>query len=704
METLLSLLHNFANCVIDLYEPSIEFKLVRKATCLIAKTNLLYTLINFSKDTTKQSEIRLICAHAYATQCGLENALQLFQELAKDESLTVESRLLAAQATGRLGDGEKAADIACMASSDSTIEMRLKAATLICELANIGLWGTPFMLEKRDLLPELGILVPVEKLATEALVAFQSENYASALHLMNECIQGGGDEPVYFFNRGMINYISDHYKQAINDFTQAIARDDLYEKAYCQRGVAYAAMDEHEMAIKDLNHAIELNKNSSFNYEQRGRSLEALGRHQQARADFERAVALTKVNAPEPAMSVKSGKGATVNALSKEKALAVIKELDVYDQICLRLKEMVYTTGELYGRYLAVLGLKDLQSWPILTMIKDESSLPARLRIAACYQFDASDSETSQILRSIIMDTSALLDDRRLAAQYLGEGGSLAAIKAVLQNFGDVYLDFREMATPPMLIIDLLTALYKKQRKRDILTLADDPSMALLVREVAGECLWGLKLYEESIKVLTSVANDARVSPEVCWMAINALKEFGYVDTVQALLNRINGPSSPDNELKRRVRTVVLDVIYENHNQQEWEAKMQKAWQAFTKADCYDEIDNLIDQYPFILSLNFLDYAEEMATASVDSEKIKTNIKWFKMVPEVNLLLATEAFFNAANSDEMKIVSQQYPIMLSGMYRNFVYQGLKNRQIDADMKEVETRLSWLNSLPQSARS
>src|SRR5690606_19455743 len=134
------------------------------------------------------------------------------------------------------------------------------------------------------------------------------------------------------------------------------------------------------------------------------------------------------------------------------------KKLDAYNQICLRLKEMVYATGELDGRYLAVRGLKDLQSWPLLTMIKDDSSLPARLRIEACYQFDGSDSGNSKVLRTIIMDTSTPLVDRRLAAQDLGEGGSMQDIKAVLQDLGDVYLDFREMPAPAMLIIGVVMA------------------------------------------------------------------------------------------------------------------------------------------------------------------------------------------------------------------------------------------------------
>lgn len=59
-------------------------------------------------------------------------------------------------------------------------------------------------------------------------------------------------------------------EDALQDFSEAIARDEKNALFWHNRGCCYRTLEKYEQALKDLNQALELDKNNCISYSNRG--------------------------------------------------------------------------------------------------------------------------------------------------------------------------------------------------------------------------------------------------------------------------------------------------------------------------------------------------------------------------------------------------------------------------------------------------
>jgi len=106
------------------------------------------------------------------------------------------------------------------------------------------------------------------------------------------------------YARGYFLLMAKEYRAAIEEFTQAILRNNNIVAAYNDRGMAYAHLGNYDMAIADYNEAIARNPNSVFPFNNRGNAFYMQANYDSAIEDFSRAIQLF----PEMALPY-SGRG-----------------------------------------------------------------------------------------------------------------------------------------------------------------------------------------------------------------------------------------------------------------------------------------------------------------------------------------------------------------------------------------------------------
>ena len=99
------------------------------------------------------------------------------------------------------------------------------------------------------------------------------------------------------FYRGVANFTSGKYKEAITDYNKAIKFNPRYAEVYSNLGVANNALGNYKEAIKDYNKAIELNSQFSEAYYNRGNVNDALGNYKEAIKDYTKAIELNPQDA-----------------------------------------------------------------------------------------------------------------------------------------------------------------------------------------------------------------------------------------------------------------------------------------------------------------------------------------------------------------------------------------------------------------------
>ncbi len=105
------------------------------------------------------------------------------------------------------------------------------------------------------------------------------------------------DLVIVYNRRGVAYYDLGEYRQAIEDYDQALRLDPGYAKAYYNRGNAYGRRGEYRRAIEDFDQALRLDPGLALGYYNRGNAYSALGEHTQAIEDFDEALRLDPGNA-----------------------------------------------------------------------------------------------------------------------------------------------------------------------------------------------------------------------------------------------------------------------------------------------------------------------------------------------------------------------------------------------------------------------
>jgi tetratricopeptide (TPR) repeat protein/S1-C subfamily serine protease len=123
------------------------------------------------------------------------------------------------------------------------------------------------------------------------------KNYKQAIDDYTQAIKIDPKNPTYYRDRGVAYGKLKNYKQAIDDYTQAIKIDDKNAIYYVGRGLAYFQLKDYKQAINDYSQAIKIDDKNAIYYNARGLTYLELKDYKQAIDDLTQAIKLDTKNA-----------------------------------------------------------------------------------------------------------------------------------------------------------------------------------------------------------------------------------------------------------------------------------------------------------------------------------------------------------------------------------------------------------------------
>jgi tetratricopeptide (TPR) repeat protein/S1-C subfamily serine protease len=123
------------------------------------------------------------------------------------------------------------------------------------------------------------------------------KEYKQAIDDYTQAMKIDPENAEYYKNRGSAYVQLKEYKQAIDDYTQAIKIDDKNAIYYVGRGLAYFRLKDYKQAINDWTQAIKLDPKNAGYYGARGDAYLQLKDYKQAINDWTQAIQLDPKNA-----------------------------------------------------------------------------------------------------------------------------------------------------------------------------------------------------------------------------------------------------------------------------------------------------------------------------------------------------------------------------------------------------------------------
>lgn len=121
---------------------------------------------------------------------------------------------------------------------------------------------------------------------------YSLKQYKEAVENYTQAIQLQSNTALFYNNRGCAYGGLGEYDKAISDYNKAIELDSFNSTAYHNRGYTYNNLKEYEKAISDYGKAIELSPNNATAYNNRGSIYIVLGRTDEAISDLNKAIEL----------------------------------------------------------------------------------------------------------------------------------------------------------------------------------------------------------------------------------------------------------------------------------------------------------------------------------------------------------------------------------------------------------------------------
>ncbi|MCB1112388.1 MAG: tetratricopeptide repeat protein [Chlamydiales bacterium] len=103
-----------------------------------------------------------------------------------------------------------------------------------------------------------------EKMISEANSAARSGDLTKAMSKVNEYISASPASARGYALRAHVHFANDHFEDALQDFTQAIALDKNNTRYLVERGLCHYAMGHDQLAIYDIEKAMEIKPESKF--------------------------------------------------------------------------------------------------------------------------------------------------------------------------------------------------------------------------------------------------------------------------------------------------------------------------------------------------------------------------------------------------------------------------------------------------------
>jgi len=128
------------------------------------------------------------------------------------------------------------------------------------------------------------------------LTFIELENYKNAINDFNEALSFDQENSTLYFNRGYTNALVGNYDNAINDYTKSIQLDSTNTKTFVNRGDLWADAGESQKAIFDFTAAVSLNEEDELAYFNRAKEFVKIGMFEQAVDDYSKAITLNPTN------------------------------------------------------------------------------------------------------------------------------------------------------------------------------------------------------------------------------------------------------------------------------------------------------------------------------------------------------------------------------------------------------------------------
>jgi len=159
-------------------------------------------------------------------------------------------------------------------------------------------WGIPELLKKVKYRKEILWVASVLCILSFSILTWKQVGYwQNSITLYDHTLNVTEKNSLVQNNRGFAYYVLGDYRQAIEDYSAAIAIKPGYATAHHNRGIAYIALGDHKKAIVDFNHAIALKPAYAEAYNNRGKAYSIMGDYNQALEDINRAITISPDNA-----------------------------------------------------------------------------------------------------------------------------------------------------------------------------------------------------------------------------------------------------------------------------------------------------------------------------------------------------------------------------------------------------------------------
>lgn len=103
----------------------------------------------------------------------------------------------------------------------------------------------------------------LDRMIYDALEAHSKQEYDKALKIYSQIIRlkpEANVDSIIHNHRGMVYFVLSNYDKAIEDFNQAIQKNQSYARAYTNRGMAFRMLQKYNRALEDFSRAIELDR------------------------------------------------------------------------------------------------------------------------------------------------------------------------------------------------------------------------------------------------------------------------------------------------------------------------------------------------------------------------------------------------------------------------------------------------------------
>jgi tetratricopeptide (TPR) repeat protein len=127
-----------------------------------------------------------------------------------------------------------------------------------------------------------------DELATQAFVATNKGDFATAERLWTEILNQFPDNAAVWSNRGNSRVSQHKLQEALVDYNKAIELAPNVTDPYLNRGTALEGLGRWEQAIADYNHVLELDPKDAMAYNNRGNAEAGSGKWAEAIADYKR--------------------------------------------------------------------------------------------------------------------------------------------------------------------------------------------------------------------------------------------------------------------------------------------------------------------------------------------------------------------------------------------------------------------------------